>query len=236
MSAHRGASGCRPENTMAAFRAGVAAGADAVELDVHATADHHLVVIHDYDLARTTDGDGLVHERTLAEVRALSAGRWYDEAYAAERVPLLAEVLALPGVELEVELKGLPSERLVDGVCRAVEASGAAGRVQVTGAEHMVVAEVKRRLPAVTAGLFLPPREPGIPAAAYQRLVEESAAFGGFAVVHGRLSGLRALDLGRLHARGLAVQAGDVSGRAEILEAVGLGVDRLSTGDPAAAL
>jgi glycerophosphoryl diester phosphodiesterase len=62
---------------MAAFRAARELGADAVEFDVHATSDGHLVVVHDYDLSRTTSGTGLVHERELAYVRSLSAGAWF---------------------------------------------------------------------------------------------------------------------------------------------------------------
>lgn len=96
VAGHRGASSVRPENTLTALHAAIGAGADAIEFDVHATADGELVVIHDYDLLRTTDGDGFVHERTLDYVRSLSAGRWFDGRYAAKRVPLLAEALAFP--------------------------------------------------------------------------------------------------------------------------------------------
>lgn len=56
--------------------------ADVIEFDVHATADGHLVVIHDYDLARTTSGKGVVHERDLAYVRSLSGGACFDEEFA----------------------------------------------------------------------------------------------------------------------------------------------------------
>ena len=55
--AHRGASGAAPENTMAAFERAVEMGADMIELDVHATKDGHIVVIHDAVLNRTTRGD-----------------------------------------------------------------------------------------------------------------------------------------------------------------------------------
>lgn len=87
-----------PENTMASFLEAQRLGVDAVELDVHATADGHLVVLHDYDLARTTSGTGLVHERDLAYVRSLSAGAWFAPEFEEERVPLLSDVLALEGL------------------------------------------------------------------------------------------------------------------------------------------
>ncbi|MFL5789999.1 MAG: glycerophosphodiester phosphodiesterase, partial [Actinomycetota bacterium] len=69
--AHRGAPTERPENTLAAFEAAIAAGAGAVEFDVRLTADGRPVVLHDATLDRTTDGAGLVREHALAEVLAL---------------------------------------------------------------------------------------------------------------------------------------------------------------------
>src|SRR3989337_1808807 len=65
--AHRGANAYAPENTLAGFRLAGDQGADAIEFDVRATADGHLVVIHDPSLARTTDGEG--------EVRDVARGR-----------------------------------------------------------------------------------------------------------------------------------------------------------------
>ena len=75
--AHRGGSGLGPENTLAAFRRSLAAGADVLEMDVRTTADGHLVVLHDATVDRTTDGRGAVKEMTLAQIKALDAGyRW----------------------------------------------------------------------------------------------------------------------------------------------------------------
>jgi glycerophosphoryl diester phosphodiesterase len=95
--AHRGDSAHRPENTLASFSSALEVGAELVELDVHLTRDDHVVVIHDATLERTTNGSGRVIEQTLAEIRALSAGypARFGDAYAGERVPLLAEVLGL---------------------------------------------------------------------------------------------------------------------------------------------
>jgi glycerophosphoryl diester phosphodiesterase len=98
--AHRGASATHPENTLLAFRAALESGADGIELDVHATADGIPVVIHDRDVARTTDGYGFVDELPLARLQALDAGR-------GERVPTLAEALTLvsEAVHLDIEIK-----------------------------------------------------------------------------------------------------------------------------------
>src|SRR5215212_4855372 len=88
--AHRGASAIHPENTLRAFRHALAIGVDGIELDVHATADGIPVVIHDRDIGRTTDGDGYVDQISLERLETFDAGQ-------GERVPKLAEVLALVG-------------------------------------------------------------------------------------------------------------------------------------------
>jgi glycerophosphoryl diester phosphodiesterase len=95
--AHRGDSAHRPENTIASFRRALEIGADLVELDVQLSKDRQAVVLHDGTLDRTTDGKGKVGELTLAEIKRASAGfpTKFGKEYAAERVPSLAEVLAL---------------------------------------------------------------------------------------------------------------------------------------------
>ncbi|MEN9676518.1 MAG: Glycerophosphoryl diester phosphodiesterase [Verrucomicrobiota bacterium] len=97
---HRGASKEAPENTLAAFRSAMTAGVDLVELDYHHSRDGIPVVIHDATLDRTTDatnrwgGQNLrVSDRTLAELRELSAGRWFTPPFPGESLPTLDEAL-----------------------------------------------------------------------------------------------------------------------------------------------
>ena len=108
--AHRGASGSAPENTMAAFSLAVERGAEVVELDVQMTADGYPVVIHNATVNRTTDGTGLVREKTLAELQTLDAGSWFETRFAGERVPTLEEVVtwARGRVALAIEIKNTP--------------------------------------------------------------------------------------------------------------------------------
>jgi glycerophosphoryl diester phosphodiesterase len=106
---HRGAAALAPENTLAAFRLAIEQGVDFIEADVRLTAEGVPVLMHDPELDRTTDGQGLVEERTLDQVRALDAGSWFDAAYAGEQVPTLEEFVTMlvpAPTRAFVELKG----------------------------------------------------------------------------------------------------------------------------------
>jgi glycerophosphoryl diester phosphodiesterase len=105
---HRGARAYEPENTIRSFRKALEIGVDAVELDVRKTKDNKLVVIHDADVKRTTDGKGLVSELTLTEIKAFSTEK-------GEKIPTLEEVLDFldKKVKILIELKEVGVERQV---------------------------------------------------------------------------------------------------------------------------
>ena len=106
--AHRGASAYTPENTFAAFDKALALGVDNVELDVHFSADGHIVVIHDDTLDRTTNGSGLVTGQTLDRLRLLDAGEWFSEEFKGQVIPTLAHVLERykGWLHFHIEIKG----------------------------------------------------------------------------------------------------------------------------------
>ncbi len=108
LCAHRGAMGTHPENTLAAFRAAVDAGAHMIEFDVQLTKDNKLVVMHDGTVDRTTNGTGKVSELTFAEIRNLDAGSWKSPEFAGERIPTLDETLSVMpyNIWLNVHIKG----------------------------------------------------------------------------------------------------------------------------------
>ncbi|MBQ8893717.1 MAG: hypothetical protein IJ043_04835 [Clostridia bacterium] len=95
LGCHRGDRAHFPENTMPAFRAAVELGLDAIETDVRMTKDGHLVLIHDRDVERTTNGKGLVDEMTLAEIKALDAGFWKGKEFKGVQIPTVEEFLEL---------------------------------------------------------------------------------------------------------------------------------------------
>ena len=98
---HRGAMGYEPENTLRSFKKALELGVDMIEFDVYVCKSGELVVIQDDTLERTTNGKGLVIEKTLAELKELDAGK-------EEKIPTLEEIMDLADkkVKINVELKG----------------------------------------------------------------------------------------------------------------------------------
>lgn len=147
---HRGAAGVAPENTIVSFRRAAADGADVLELDVHATADGEVVVLHDPTLDRTTDGCGPVSALRYDEVARLDAGhcftpdggRTFPFRGVGVRVPRLAELLhELAGVPLNIEIK----QEMPSIVGEVVALLRAARTPVVLAAEHDVVMQAIRR-------------------------------------------------------------------------------------------
>ena len=113
LGGHRGDRKNFPENTMPAFIAIQEMGADAIETDVRMTKDGHLVLIHDRDVKRTTNGEGFVDQMTLEELRRLDAGAWKSPEFAGTKIPTVEEFLEfVSNTELIInwELKEYPAE------------------------------------------------------------------------------------------------------------------------------
>ncbi len=157
--AHRGNRVACPENTLAAFRQALLDGADILETDVWVSADGAFVCIHDATLERTTDGTGRVEERTLAELKSLSAdcGR---PGFAAERIPALAEVLDLVpegrGVILELKSDRLLEQAVAARLAAELSALRHGARAAVISFSLARVQAVKEAAPGLPIG-FIPP-------------------------------------------------------------------------------
>ncbi len=137
--AHRGGAGLAPENTLTAFRSARDDwAADMIELDVHLTADGHVVVMHDPLVDRTTDGTGPVAAKTLAQLRELDAGyRFTPDGTSfpfrgrGVRIPTLEEVLReLPAMRFTVEVKAPAAQRPFFELARRL---GAVERIVAAG-------------------------------------------------------------------------------------------------------
>ncbi|MEU2280910.1 glycerophosphodiester phosphodiesterase family protein [Streptomyces sp. NPDC013178] len=150
---HRGVMGVEPENTLRSFVAAEHAGLDVVELDLHLSKDGALVVMHDADVDRTTDGSGPIADLTLAELRALDAGR-------GERVPVFEEVLEAVSLPLQAEIKDVQAAR---ALAEVMHARDLVERVEVSSFHDEAVAEIARLVPGVRTALIssLPHFRPG---------------------------------------------------------------------------
>ena len=91
VAAHRGANEFAPENTLAAFRKAVELGVDVIEIDVRKTKDGANIIMHDTTLKRTTGLEGNALDWNYNDLKDMSAGKWFSEDFASEKIPTLEE-------------------------------------------------------------------------------------------------------------------------------------------------
>ncbi len=226
--AHRGAAKERPENTLAAFRRAIEVGADGVEFDVQRSKDGELVVIHDVRLERTTNGRGWVKDSTLAELRHLDAGRWFDPAYQHEPIPLLREVLELvrPHVHvINVELKNtrFPYPGMEAQVVKVLKQCDVLDRTVISTYNLNSLRLVKTIDPTIRTGVLyaIPWRSP----------IGKAMLSGADAIHPPRLAASRSL-VRRAHRVGLRVWVWTVNRPKDFRQMMAYGVDAVITDHP----
>lgn len=155
---HRGAAGYAPENTMVSFERGIALRADAIELDIHPTSDGELVVIHDPTLERTTNGRGLVSTHSLAQLKELDAGTWFDPSFRDCRIPTLGEVLewARGRTKILIEIKQGPIfyPSIEEMLLAALDRFQVRNDVMVISFDHHSVRKLKQLATEIPAGIL----------------------------------------------------------------------------------
>ena len=220
-----------PENTLPAFESAISRGADGVELDVHLTLDGELVVHHFYNLGTTDNGEGLVSEHTLAELKALDSGGWFDEQFAGEPKPTLREVFELcqGRTRLEVDLKD-SSAGFLRQVVEEVERFDLVGDVELTTAHYPLLTEVKRLNPELRTGTFFYEPPDWMPVRLAQRHILDWANLLGIAVVHLNVALITADFVDRLHRSGFIVYGSNLDSAEQIRRGLNLGIDSFSTG------
>jgi len=176
--AHRGASAYAPEHTLTAYRLAMEQGADYVEQDLAVTKDGALICLHDDTLERTTNVEELFPDRkpwlavdfTLAEIKRLDAGSWFDPKFAGERIPTWDEAVALVGdrAGLYPELKSPPLYRArgidMNGIFVAsLERLGLdrapGGRLIVQSFDDVVLRELTKTLPHLARTFLIDGRD-----------------------------------------------------------------------------
>jgi len=173
--AHRGSSGTAPENTLAAFRKGVEAGADMIEIDVQRTGDDEVIVFHDNVLGRTTNGSGRVDEQSLADIRNLDAGAWLSAEFAGERIPMLREALRFlhHKAYVNIELKRTGDDdgvRFLERVIDQVLTEGMEEFALLSSFEHRLLELARSIAPRIPTAVILHPHDRSLPTATARRV------------------------------------------------------------------
>jgi len=220
-----------PENTRPAFESAIARGAHGVELDVHLTADGELIVHHFYGLGATDDGTRLVCEHTLAELKALDSGAWFNERFAGEPKPTLCEVFQMckGRVGLEIDMKDTTTGFLRQ-VIDVVDRFELTDDVELTSPHSPLLPEVKRLNPHLRTGAFFYRPPEWMPIRLAHRYILDWARLLEIDVVHLNLALIRPDFVHELHQRGLIVHGSNLDSEDEIERGLSLGVDQLSTG------
>lgn len=169
--AHRGASARAPENTLEAYRLAVESGIGGLELDVHMTRDGGIVVMHDDDVGRCTDGAGLIREKSLDEVKSLDAGyrfsrdggRTFPYRGQGLQIPTLEEVFQqFPETPINLDIKE-DQAGIEEAVLQIIERNNAEGRIFVASQDQRVIRRFRKlsggRIPTSSSqfevGVFL---------------------------------------------------------------------------------
>lgn len=239
--AHRGGSLESPENTLEAFRHGIAAGADHLELDVHASSDGTIMVFHDPTLERTTNGSGELRHHTFAQLRELDAGyQFVDEKGANSfrgrglQIPTLAEVChEFPDVPLNMEIKQSEPD-IVQAVIGVLAAEGALERSLVAAEHASLMDKIRREARGVLFGYATEDVVAFLEAMGSGALENYHPV--GFALqVPSSFLGTPLVTeefVKAAHARGLEVHVWTVDERDEMEQLLALGVDGLMTDRP----
>lgn len=192
------------------------------ELDVLATRDGTLVVIHDESVDRTTDGRGAVSDLTLAEIRQLDAGAKFNERFRGERIPTLDEVMkAVSGmVGLNIEIKESGLERKV---CELLRSHQMLTSSMVSSFDWKALEKIRALDPEIRLGL-LSEKDPDI-------LIDGATAMRAFSV-NPRLDKVNAAFCDKAHARGLKVLVWTVDSPEAMQILISFGVDGIITNYP----
>ncbi len=225
--AHRGGRKWGPENTLAVFRKCVDAEFYGIELDVHRAKTGELVVLHFDDLTKTTSGRGLVKDKSLAQLKKLSAGAWFSAEFANEKVPTLQEVLALIDGRLmvNVEVKNAPDAYpgIEDDLIELLDAYGYSDKIIVSSFDHAFLKRFKEKTVAYKTGLLI------------NGLLLDLAAYAqevGCTAWHPQFVNLRADQVKLAKQAGIEVNVWTLNEVCEWRSAVQMGVDGIVTDDP----
>lgn len=210
---HRGLMGVEPENTLRSFVRAEAEGVDVVELDLHLSSDGALVVMHDAEVDRTTDGSGPIAAHTLGQLRKLDAGQ-------GERVPVFEEVVDAIDAPIQAEIKDTAAARVL---CRVIEERKLHDRVTVISFHDEALRETGKQLPGTPLVLVAGRSTPTVPGRAREL---------GARMVSCELQGLDADTVKRCHDEEIQVISWTVNTDEDLRRVRELGLDGVVTDMP----
>jgi glycerophosphoryl diester phosphodiesterase len=238
--AHRGGCAIGPENTIAAFDRGLAAGADGIELDVHLSSDGVAVVHHDAMLERTTSGSGPIGARTAAELGSIDAGCRFvaDDGSTPFRnqgvgIPTLREVLRrYSNTLIIIEMKE-DNEAIARAVAADVRAAGAAERVCAAGFGPTSLRAARAALPEMASSACVPEVRLAL-YRSWARWPVTRVSYSGYQVPEfaGRLRVVSRRFVRHAHQAGLAVQTWTIDEQVDMERLLDWGVDGLISNRP----
>jgi glycerophosphoryl diester phosphodiesterase len=226
--AHRGASGLAPENTRAAFQLALEAGVDGIEVDVQLTGDRQLVICHDEEISRVSNGRGKIRDYTLEALNRFDFGSWFDARYGGQKIMLLDDLFNLVrGREtmINVEIKGDPGDHplLVEKLALLLERYQMEWRVIVSSFFHSALSLFRQRSPRTSLGVLYEcgPLEPW--------LMAESVGAG---ALHPRWRFVTQELVAQAHERGYRINAWTLDSAGDLEQAMEWQVDGIVTNNP----
>lgn len=231
ITAHRGASAEYPENTMAAFDAGLRAGADASECDVHRSGDGELMVIHDDTVDRTTDGSGPVSQMTADELAGLDAGGYMGRKFAGEQIPRLEDVIELHKnrAQLIIEIKDYGC---TEDVLECIADLNAARDVSVCSFSFDECVRARRQAPEIPAAFIYAGQDERMDAGA----LVEKVLRGNVNILSVHHTLVQPALLNECRLRGVALWAWTVDDPARVRDLAAMGVGNIVSNRPGMAL
>ncbi|KEH91555.1 glycerophosphodiester phosphodiesterase [Clostridium botulinum] len=157
--AHRGFSGKYPENTLLAFEKAIELGVDGIELDVHLSKDNEMVIIHDENVSRTTNGEGYIKDLTYEEISKLDASYIYTGQYGFNKIPTLREYFELvkdkdviTNIELKTNIFEYPG--IEQKVWELIQEYHLESKVIISSFNHFSVMRMRKIAPMLEYGLL----------------------------------------------------------------------------------
>jgi glycerophosphoryl diester phosphodiesterase len=224
--AHRGARKVAPENTLEAMKISIDAGVDGIEFDVQRCSTGELVVIHDDQINRTTNGVGYIKDISWAELQRLDAGSWFDPSFSGVRIPSLQQVLDMVSgaVTLNIELKTSPTDYPgIEEDVLALLQGYAKDTIIISSFDHKLM----KRLAGLDSTLNLALLAEGIFIDIGNYAAQMNAKYW-----HPGFSQLRADAVEDAHAAGLKVNTWTLNTPRSYESAIKMGVDGIVSDDP----